>query len=87
MTSHKPAVMMLRSEYAIGYEYGKSSVPDAHYKTIQLFVGTVAIHASCLNCLHFDEPAEQCKKYKVRPPARVIWQGCIEHEDAFEIPF
>lgn len=41
---------------------------------------------TCLNCMHFDEPNEQCRKYdNQRPPARVIASGCPGHED--EIPF
>lgn len=41
---------------------------------------------TCINCLHFDEPNEICKKYdNQRPPARIIALGCDGHED--EIPF
>lgn len=41
---------------------------------------------TCLNCSHFDEPSEACRKYdNQRPPARIIALGCDGHED--EIPF
>ncbi len=41
---------------------------------------------TCLNCEHFDEPAEGCRKFGgARPPARIIALGCEHHED--EIPF
>lgn len=41
---------------------------------------------TCINCLHFDEPAEVCRRYdNQRPPARIIATGCDGHED--EIPF
>jgi len=42
---------------------------------------------SCINCANFDEPTEQCRKYKQRPPARVIALGCPEYEDEDVIPF
>jgi hypothetical protein len=31
---------------------------------------------SCLNCEHFEEEAEHCKLYKIRPPARIIAYSC-----------
>jgi len=41
---------------------------------------------TCLNCSHFDESNEACRKYdNQRPPARIIALGCDGHED--EIPF
>lgn len=40
---------------------------------------------TCLNCLHFDEPNELCKRFNARPPARIIATSCKEHED--DIPF
>lgn len=45
------------------------------------------IYKSCLNCEHFDEKNELCKKYKQRPPARVIAYACSSWEDYDEIPF
>lgn len=40
--------------------------------------------STCVNCLHFDEPAETCTLYKARPPARVIAHGCPEFDS---LPF
>lgn len=40
---------------------------------------------TCLNCEHFDEPNELCRKWDARPPARIIATGCADHQD--EIPF
>lgn len=41
---------------------------------------------TCINCLHFDNPNEECRKYgNQRPPARIIALGCDGHED--DIPF
>lgn len=40
---------------------------------------------NCLNCVLFTEGTEQCERWHMRPPARVIAHGCDAHED--EIPF
>jgi hypothetical protein len=46
---------------------------------------------SCLNCEHWTgetpqyEPPEHCRKFRARPPARIIVTGCDEHSD--NIPF
>jgi hypothetical protein len=46
---------------------------------------------SCLNCEHWtgenptNAPPEQCRKFRARPPARVIVTGCDDHTDL--IPF
>lgn len=42
---------------------------------------------SCLNCIHFIEHTETCKKYNARPPARVIAFSCPEYSDNDDIPF
>lgn len=48
---------------------------------------TDPIYKSCINCDHFDEPKENCRLFKSRPPARVICFGCPKWEDKDEIPF
>ena len=40
---------------------------------------------NCLNCCSFHEETEQCAKYKARPPARTIAEGCPAWD--LEIPF
>lgn len=40
---------------------------------------------NCLNCIHFKEKIEECSKYKARPPARTIVEGCKEWD--LNIPF
>ena len=40
---------------------------------------------TCINCIHFNEPTEQCRLFKARPPARIIALGCDEYQD--QIPF
>lgn len=40
---------------------------------------------SCLNCEFWQDKEEVCRKWKVRPPAKVIVTGCEDHSD--EIPF
>lgn len=43
---------------------------------------------TCLTCHHWNEQAEQCKKFNnQRPPAKVIANGCGSYEDSYEIPF
>ena len=51
---------------------------------------------TCLSCHHFDnvskhpetgEALELCKRYGKRPPAKIIANGCRDHEDAYEVPF
>jgi hypothetical protein len=41
---------------------------------------------TCLTCFHFAEDTEQCNKFKVRPPAKVIANGCPDYDDK-DIPF
>lgn len=46
------------------------------------------VYASCVTCLNWDSKGELCKKFKVRPPADIIVNSCVEHyEDEAEIPF
>jgi uncharacterized cysteine cluster protein YcgN (CxxCxxCC family) len=45
------------------------------------------LYKSCLSCTHFDEPSENCKLYKARPPARVIVTACAEYCHPLDIPF
>ena len=35
---------------------------------------------SCLMCGHFTESKEICDKFKQRPPAKIIVNGCQFHE-------
>lgn len=42
---------------------------------------------TCLHCDNFDEPTEQCKLFKAKPPARVIAFGCDKFDDKDFIPF
>lgn len=35
---------------------------------------------NCLGCAFFDESTEICGKWKARPPARTIVQGCSAYE-------
>jgi hypothetical protein len=42
---------------------------------------------SCLTCQHFDETRELCKPAQLRPPARVIANGCPKYDDIYDIPF
>ena len=42
---------------------------------------------SCLTCQHFDETRELCKPAQMRPPARVIANGCPKYDDIYDIPF
>ena len=83
--SKPPPQMTMRSQDAIEDEYSLGL--DGIYRMLTAQLNGKSVYRSCLNCLLFDEPSEQCKKYKLRPPARVIWQGCEDHKDAFTIPF
>lgn len=42
---------------------------------------------TCINCTHFAEKEEQCRLYKLRPPARIIAFGCKSYVDEDQIPF
>ena len=42
---------------------------------------------SCISCKNFHEQSEICKKYRQKPPARVIAFGCKEYDDIDDIPF
>lgn len=44
-------------------------------------------YRNCLNCQHFVEVDENCKRWGMKPPARVICYGCSDHEDIETIPF
>lgn len=43
------------------------------------------LRCSCINCKNFDENAELCKLANIRPPAKVIANGCESFVDG--IPF
>jgi hypothetical protein len=48
------------------------------------------VRRNCTNCRHFDmslPTLETCNKYKRRPPATVIVDGCDSHDDVYDIPF
>jgi hypothetical protein len=57
------------------HDYVADMSNDVEYKTAD----------NCLNCEHFDEDKEICSKYKARPPARTIAEGCPSWE--IDIPF
>ena len=40
---------------------------------------------NCLNCAHFNMKKEVCIKFKRRPPARVIAEGCPSWD--IDLPF
>ncbi len=44
-------------------------------------------YRNCLNCQHFVEGLENCKRWNMRPPARVIAYGCPDHLDVEGVPF
>jgi hypothetical protein len=35
---------------------------------------------SCLQCMHWNEIKEVCKKFNERPPAKTIVNGCKFHD-------
>lgn len=35
---------------------------------------------SCLQCMHWKYKEEICKKFKQRPPAKIIVNGCQYHD-------
>lgn len=35
---------------------------------------------NCTTCMHWNETKEMCNKFNQRPPAKVIVQGCLEHQ-------
>ena len=39
---------------------------------------------NCLNCMYWNNEKDLCNKFKERPPARVIVNGCEFHD---VIPF
>jgi hypothetical protein len=56
-----------------------------------LYDWLVSYHPSlmrtCMTCVHFQESNEVCKRYNLRPPARVIAYGCKDYMNEEEIPF
>lgn len=44
----------------------------------------MGMFSTCLNCFHWHDKNEICKKFNQRPPAKVIVCGCEHHTD---IPF
>lgn len=55
-----------------------------HVAAKEIAGSVITCMSTCVNCLHFDEHSEVCKKYQARPPARVIAYGC---EDFDNLPF
>lgn len=47
------------------------------------------LRRSCVSCRYFDDINEVCtfNKCNIRPPARIIVDGCDSYEDETEIPF
>jgi hypothetical protein len=63
--------------------------PEETFALEQLFarVGQLAAvkqgwGRNCLGCFFFNEQAEFCDKWKARPPARTIVQGCAAYDPA-----
>jgi hypothetical protein len=73
MSSERPASRMEIIEALA--EIAKQSFADELTKVVR----------SCLNCDHFDEPSELCKKYGGRPPAKIIAFGCNGYDE--KVPF
>lgn len=48
---------------------------------ISELVDRARIYQTCLTCTNFDEATEICSLAKVRPPARVIAQGCSAYNE------
>lgn len=42
---------------------------------------------TCLECVHFHEESEVCRKWGERPPARTIVESCGEGFERDDIPF
>jgi len=70
--------------------------PTLRDGTVDRFISALRAHLyeenadflkTCLTCVCFDEKLEYCKKYKARPPARVIAYGCRDYFHNDEIPF
>jgi hypothetical protein len=70
---------------------GKATIRKAEWKDLagRIFEGVkhADLFRSCINCVGFDEPSEICKRYKQRPPARIIANGCDNYDDTNDIPF
>lgn len=41
----------------------------------------IKFHRTCLSCEHFKEQDELCLLAHVRPPARVLVEGCVAYEE------
>ncbi len=47
----------------------------------------VDLMRSCLTCHNFHEASETCVKFRAKPPARVIANGCDGYNDSHDVPF
>lgn len=41
----------------------------------------MGLFTTCLNCANWNETKEECIKFKIKPPLKVIVVGCEEHSD------
>ena len=63
----------------------KDRVGDAHAIFRDLIDN---LTRTCLNCLNWEQQSDEiyiCKKFNLKPPPRIIINGCEEHSDI--IPF
>lgn len=68
--------------------------PDAYYDLQSIIVDGLNriakennIYKCCWNCLNLDIANDQCGKYKIKPPIKIITLGCESWEDKDKIPF
>ena len=64
---------------------GKDRIGDAH-ALIRDMIDNLT--RTCINCSHWQQKSDEiyiCDKYKMKPPPRIIINGCEQHSDT--IPF
>ena len=81
MTDYKPKI---RKEASLEFHH---NIVQTVFKTLEQNSDKYFPFQSCINCEHFDEPNEICKKYNVRPPLRILLFACEMYEDNQDIPF
>ena len=50
-------------------------------------INRVDLYRSCLTCTVWQSKEEMCGKWKQRPPAEVIANGCDDYFDQDDTPF
>lgn len=78
--------MLKKPELRVNARYNFRSAINGFVETIFSDARSYPFQ-TCLNCDHWDDKEEICKKFSARPPAHIIVFSCPDYDDMNDIPF